>query len=52
MGKISKNTESRYFNELDSLGNRLVDMEGMTKRKDVWTTPETLRKINEKDNIL
>ena len=52
MGKIAKNTESRYFSELDSLGNKLIDIEGMTKRKDVWTSPESLKRIGEKDNIL
>ncbi len=52
MGKISKNSESRYFSELDSLGNKLIDIEGLTKRKDVWTSPESLKRIGEKDNIL
>ena len=52
MGKITKNTESRYFNELDSLGNKLIDIEGLSKRKDVWTSPESLKRIGEKDTIM
>ena len=52
MGKINKTSESRHFSELDGFGNKLIDTEGLTKRKDSWVTPETLRRITEKDNIL
>ena len=52
MSKISKNTESRYFSELDSFGNKLIDIEGMAKRKDLWSHPESLKRIYEKDNVL
>ena len=52
MGKINKDTESRYFSELDSFGNKLLDIEGMKKRKDVWPHPEGLKRIYEKDNVL
>lgn len=50
--KINKTSESRYFSELDSFGNKIVDIDGVSKRKDVWTSPESLKKIYEKDNVL
>ena len=52
MGKISKTTESRYYSELDSLGNKLIDLNGLSKHKDAWASPESLKKIFEKENIL
>ena len=49
MGKINKTTESRYFSELDSMGNKMVDLYGMKKNKDSWPHNATLRKIYEKE---
>ncbi len=50
MGKINKLFESRYFSELDSMGNKLVDMYGIKKNKDCWQENATLRKIYEKED--
>jgi len=50
MGKINKTSESRYFSELDSMGNKLVDIHGVKKNKDCWPHNATLRKIYEKED--